>query len=224
MDEMDTYTKFLNSPNNLLIVGSIGSGRSNFLDLYIVSLTKKYTPHELEVVLVDPKKVQLSQYQKLPHATLLIHSSNQLKQTFAWATKESERRNAKRERMPQPQVVIVIEEAADFLVTDKEWFEEGVKRITQNSINTGVYVVLSTVRGDILSQDLIDCFNTRVVFRTKNEVSRPLLGPQNTEELSQSGSCYIRDVLAGSYERVQMPFLSDEEISGFLGSVEVKRS
>lgn len=222
MDGMSTYTKIVNAPSNLLIVGSTGSGRSNFLDLYIISLTKKYTPHELEVVLVDPKKVQLSQYKKLPHAISVVHDLNQLKETFAWATKESERRKAKKERMPQ--VVIVIEEAADFLVADKEQFEEAVKRITQDSINTGVYVVLSTVRGDILGQDLIDCFNARVVFRIKNEVSRPLLGSQNTEELSQSGSCYVRDVLVGSCERVQMPFVSDEEISGFLGSVEVKGS
>ncbi len=199
---------------NLLVVGTTGSGMSNFTDLYLTSLASRYTSDDLQLILVDPKKVQLSQYKDLPHVIEVVHDIEQFRKVLAWIEVESERRLKLKEGVP---VVLLIEETADFLVADKELVESSIKKITQRSQETGIYVFLATARGDMLSQNLIDCFQKRIAFRVgTGDLSLLVLGQKGAENLTQPGSCLVKES-GGKVMIAQMPRVSEKSIASIAG-------
>lgn len=204
---------------NLLVTGIPGSGMSNFTDFYLTSLLNRYGPTELQIILVDPKRVQLSQYKHLPHVMEVVHDLEPLHRLLAWAETESVRRLKVKETK---QALVLIEEAADFLVVDRKALESSIRKITQHSQETGIYVFLATARveSSILSQDLLDCFSTRIAFRVKDEeTSLLVLGQKGSERLSKPGSCYVRNLVSNEIMQITMPFVGKEDIEALIKRV-----
>jgi len=228
---------------NLLVVGSTGSGRSNFIDKFIISLLQDNNPENLKLLLIDPKKVNFAQYNGVAHLlSEVISGPEKAKSAFRWAWGESLRRlkaieemgldtvyeyknNNKNFRNKFPEIVIVIEELADFMVADKKFFENYIRRITALSGITGVCVVVATAKPvtEILTKKIKSCFWERITFRLPSKDESILaMGEGGAEELHGPGLCLVKDLIDSTVNKVQMPFISEEEIVEIIESIKSK--
>lgn len=217
---------------NLLVIGSTGSGRSNFIDKFITDFLKENDPEDFKLVLIDPKKVMFSQYNGVAHLlSEVIDSTGKAKSAFKWAWGESLRRiklmselgieNIKeykkndKFRNQLPGIVIVIEEFADFMISDPEFFEDYLKRILGLSDVVGIYLVVATARSteSVLTRKIRGIFPDRIVFRLPEEESSVLAMNNNQAmQLNKAGSCFMVDMIDGKYDKVQMPFIDEDEV------------
>lgn len=205
--------------DNKLVVGQTGSGRFNYINKYINDLVHNFTAEDLRIILIDPKSVQFTSYNSLPHLMFSIVSGNDdFKKVIDWACIETDIRLIPKEninndvRIP---IVIIIDEIADFVIADKDYVENAIEKITKNSEFTGIYVLLSTARvvDSVLSERIINSFNNRMAFRLGSEQESILvLHEIGAETLSLPGTCLIKNMKSGLTEKVKMPFISDEEI------------
>jgi DNA segregation ATPase FtsK/SpoIIIE, S-DNA-T family len=228
---------------NLLVIGSTGSGRSNFIDKLITSLLQENNPENLKLLLIDPKKVNFAQYNGVAHLLSdVISGPEKAKSGFKWAWGESLRRlkvieelgieavsgyenSNKNFRNKFPEIVIVVEELADFMVADKKFFENYIKRITALSEITGMYVVIATARSipEVLTKKVKSSFWERIIFRLPSEKDSIFaMGDGGAEKLDKPGLCLAKDFIDSAVNKVQMPFISEEETMEIIESIKSK--
>jgi S-DNA-T family DNA segregation ATPase FtsK/SpoIIIE len=219
---------------HLLIAGATGSGKSVMVNAIIASFLFARTPQELRMILIDPKRVELSGYNGLPH---LLHSviteSKQAASALRWAVLEMEARYGKfanagarnlesynascedaKDRLYS--IVIIIDELADLMMQDGRETEESIVRIAQKARATGIHLILATQRPSVnVVTGLIKAnIPSRIAFSMASQIdSRTVLDAPGAEDLIGRGDMLFQPSGAPKPTRMQGVFVSDREIS-----------
>ena len=219
---------------HMLIAGATGSGKSVCISNIILSLVYRFRPDELELVLVDPKRVEFALYKDMPH---LIHpvvsEAKQACQALKWLVREMEKRydtmsqrqvrniagyNAKAEAegfRKMPYIVLIVDELADLVMTAKEDVETPIARLAQMSRAVGIHTILATQRPsvNIITGVIKANFPTRIAFQVSSQIdSRTILDAKGAESLQGRGDMLYTPPGIGKLLRLQAPFVDDDEI------------
>jgi len=219
---------------HLLIAGTTGSGKSIFIHDILVSLLLKNTPESLNLILIDPKRVELIHYFDLPH--LIMEPIVDVKKTlgvFNWLIEEMEERYkllqefktrdidsynekqiVKKEKI-MPRIILVIDELADLMVTYGSNIEAMIIRLTQMARATGIHLILATQRPsvDIITGLIKANIPNRICFKVASYVdSRTVLDVSGAEKLIGSGDGLFISTQLQRPIRIKAPFVQDNEI------------
>ena len=222
---------------HLLVAGSSGSGKSVFLGSLIISLIYKYSPEELRLILIDPKKTEFVLYNDLPHLMIneIITDVGKAVQSLNWAIGEMNRRYSLFEQMSRagtyvvnldqyneqvekkdriPKIVIIIDELADLMLAAKKEMEDRIQNLTQKARAAGIHLIVATQRPstDVITGVIKSNLPTRVAFYVASDVdSRVILDQTGAQKLLGKGDfLYTMPGLAAP-ARVQSAFISTEE-------------
>lgn len=216
---------------HLLIAGATGSGKSVMIHSLLVSLLYKNSPKTLRLVLIDPKRVELSLYRDLPHliGPVILESKKALG-VFRWAIGEMDRRydtllqagardiksyNAKFPERPLPYVLIVIDELADLMTSYGRDVEGYIVRLAQMARATGLHLILSTQRPSVeIITGLIKAnITSRIAMQVASQVdSRTILDTAGAEKLLGSGDLLFVSAELSKPKRIQGAYISEEEV------------
>ena len=221
---------------HLLIAGATGQGKSVCINALITSLLFQVTPDHLRMLLIDPKRVELTGYNGLPHLALpVLVESHQAAAALRWAVAEMDRRyklfsaegvrniaayndkaTAKLARS-LPYIVIVIDELADLMMVAAGEIEELICRIAQLARAVGIHLIIATQRPstDIITGLIKANIPSRIAFAVGSQVdSRVILDTSGAEKLLGRGDMLYQPVDAGKPTRIQGAFVSDQEVEG----------
>ncbi len=229
---------------HLLVAGSTGSGKSIFINVIIASLLLNRTPDELRFVMVDPKMVEMSEYNGTPHLLApVITDMEKVIGILRWAVTEMERRYQlfmrsgvrnieayhKRskelgphlEKPPEniPYVVIIIDELADLMMTAPDDIETALVRLAQKARATGMHLILATQRPsvDVLTGLIKANFPARIAFAVTSQIdSRVILDTPGAERLLGRGDMLYKAADSDKPQRIQGAFVSDKDISAIV--------
>lgn len=216
---------------HMLVAGATNSGKTVFLNSIIISLIYQNTPDNLRFILVDPKRVELTLYNELPHLlTPVITQVDKTINALKWAISEMERRfdimhDAKKRNIDTynsafsdnklPYIVIIIDELADLMVVAPHEVETNIIRLAQMARATGIHLVMATQRPsvDIITGLIKANITTRVAFSVASLVdSRTILDFVGAEKLLGRGDMLFTSPEISKPRRLQGPYLSDIEI------------
>jgi S-DNA-T family DNA segregation ATPase FtsK/SpoIIIE len=219
---------------HLLIAGATGQGKSVCINALITSLLFQVTPDHMRLLLIDPKRVELTNYNGLPHLALpVLVEPHQAAAALRWAVAEMDRRYkmfsaegvrniaAYNEKASQrlarqlPYVVIVIDELADLMMVAAGEIEELICRIAQLARAVGIHLVIATQRPstDIITGLIKANIPSRIAFAVGSQVdSRVILDSGGAEKLLGRGDMLYQPVDAGKPTRIQGAFVSDPEV------------
>jgi DNA segregation ATPase FtsK/SpoIIIE, S-DNA-T family len=219
---------------HLLIAGATGQGKSVCINALITSLLFQVTPDHLRLLLIDPKRVELTNYNGLPHLALpVLVEPHQAAAALRWAVAEMDRRyklfsaegvrniaayNEKatqRQARQLPYIVIVIDELADLMMVAAGEIEELICRIAQLARAVGIHLVIATQRPstDIITGLIKANIPSRIAFAVGSQVdSRVILDTGGAEKLLGRGDMLYQPVDAGKPTRIQGAFVSDPEV------------
>jgi S-DNA-T family DNA segregation ATPase FtsK/SpoIIIE len=221
---------------HLLIAGATGQGKSVCINALITSLLYQMTPEHMRLLLIDPKRVELTGYNGLPHLALpVLVESHQAAAALRWAVAEMDRRYkmfsaegvrniaAYNEKAVAklareiPYIVIVIDELADLMMVAAGEIEELICRIAQLARAVGIHLVIATQRPstDIITGLIKANIPSRIAFAVGSQVdSRVILDSGGAEKLLGRGDMLYQPVDAGKPTRIQGAFVSDPEVEG----------
>lgn len=230
---------------HLLIAGATGSGKSVCMSNLILSLLYKFRPDELELVLIDPKRVEFGLFKEIPH---LIHSvvtePKPAVQILKWVVAEMERRyqvladkqvrnlagyNAKAEAegfKKMPYQVVIIDELADLMMTSKGEAEAALARIAQLSRAVGIHTIIATQRPsvNVLTGVIKANYPTRIAFQVSSQVdSRTILDCKGAESLLGQGDMLFNPPGIARLIRIQSPLVHDHEIRNVVDNLAAQR-
>ncbi len=220
---------------HLLIAGATGMGKSVCINSLLVSLLYKASPDELKLILIDPKKVELNVYNKLPHLLVpVVNSPKKAAGSLSWAVGEMERRFELIEEVGVrdikgynqitandpakeflPHIVIIIDELADLMMTAPDDVEESICRIAQKARAAGMHLIIGTQRPSVnVITGLIKAnIPTRIAFTVTSQIdSRTIIDMAGAEKLIGRGDMLYSPVGAMKPIRVQGSFVSDKEV------------
>ncbi|MBS3903285.1 MAG: DNA translocase FtsK [Anaplasmataceae bacterium] len=224
---------------HLLVAGATGSGKSVTIHSMIVSLLYKNSPQDLKLVLIDPKRVELSIYEGLPHLVgPVITESKRSLSVFRWAISEMESRyeqllkassrdiksfNSKvKEEDRLPYVVIVVDELADLMQTYGREVEGYIIRLAQMARATGIHLVLSTQRPSVeVITGLIKAnITSRIALQVASQIdSRTILDSAGAEKLLGGGDLLFISSEFSKPKRIQGTYITEEEINTVAGYI-----
>jgi S-DNA-T family DNA segregation ATPase FtsK/SpoIIIE len=215
---------------HLLVAGTTGSGKSVMLNSLLTSLLLTTDPRQVKMVLVDPKRVELSYFGRIPHLiTPVVTDVKKAANALTWAVSEMERRyevlektgarslegyNARSET-PMPYVIIVIDELADLMMAAATKVEDAVIRIAQKARAVGLHLVVATQRPsvDVITGMIKANVPSRIAFAVSSQVdSRVILDSPGAESLLGMGDMLFKPVSAMRASRVQGAFISEAEV------------
>jgi len=216
---------------HVLIAGSTGSGKSVAINAFLASLLYRNSPAELKLILVDPKRVELSLYNGIPHLlTPVIVEVDKVLSALKWATSEMERRyklfasvgvrnmegyNEMAGFQALPYIVIVIDEMADVMMFAAVEVEDAICRLAQMARATGIHLVLSTQRPsvDVITGLIKANIPCRVAFNVTSMIdSRVIIDGPGAEKLLGRGDMLYIPPDQSKPSRVQGAFISDAEV------------
>jgi S-DNA-T family DNA segregation ATPase FtsK/SpoIIIE len=226
----------LNKMPHGLIAGATGSGKSVCINTIIVSLLYKAAPHEVKLMLIDPKMVELAPYNHIPHlVSPVITDAKAATSALKWAVEEMERRyelfahtgvrdikkynelvEKKGEKGQElPYLVIIIDELADLMMVSPGEVEEAICRIAQKARACGIHLLLATQRPsvDVITGLIKANVPTRIAFSVSSQVdSRTIIDTAGAEKLLGKGDMLLLANGSSKSVRIQGNFVSDEEI------------
>ncbi|QIN78920.1 hypothetical protein GBA65_10730 [Rubrobacter marinus] len=216
---------------HLLVAGTTGSGKSVMLNGLLTSLLLTTDPRQVKMVLIDPKRVELSQFARVPHLiTPVVTDVKKAANALSWAVAEMERRyevlekfgvrsldgyNEKRPEKQMPYVVVVIDELADLMMTSAAKVEDAVIRLAQKARAVGIHLVVATQRPsvDVITGMIKANVPSRIAFAVSSQVdSRVILDTPGAEALLGQGDMLFKPVSALRPSRVQGAYLSEAEV------------
>lgn len=229
---------------HLLIAGATGSGKSVCVNTIITSMLYKYSPDEVRLILVDPKVVELSVYNGIPHLLIpVVTDPHKASGALNWAVREMMRRydlfastgsrklDAYNQNMPKeerlPQIVIIIDELADLMMVAKKEVEDSIVRLTQLARAAGIYLIVATQRPSVnVITGLIKAnIPSRIAFKVSSPVdSRTILDCSGAEKLLGRGDMLFRSVSMDKPLRIQGAFVSDDEVERIVDYIKVDDS
>lgn len=221
---------------HLLVAGTTGSGKSVFVNSCIVGLCSKRSPEELRMILVDPKRVEMAVYDKLPHLlTPPVTDPKKAVQALAWLIREMESRYTTFAKMrvrnlegynekvlPKdrlPHIVIVVDELADLMMTAAKEVEEYICRLAQMARATGIHLMLATQRPSVnIITGLIKAnIPARVAFTLpSNADSRTIIDCAGAEKLLGKGDMLFSSTKHPKPIRIQSPWIDESILAAWL--------
>ncbi len=215
---------------HLLVAGTTGSGKSVMLNSLLTSLLLTTDPRRVKMVLIDPKRVELAPFGRIPHLiTPVVTDVKKAANALSWAVAEMERRYEVLEREGvrslevyneraehfMPYVVVVIDELADLMMAAAAKVEDAVIRLAQKARAVGIHLVVATQRPsvDVITGMIKANVPSRVAFAVSSQVdSRVILDASGAESLLGMGDMLYKPVSASRPSRVQGAFISDGEV------------
>ncbi len=214
---------------HLLVAGSTGSGKSVCLNVIIMSILYNASPHEVKFIMVDPKRVELYQYNDIPHMLCpAITDHKKVSAALYWAIAEMDSRYKTLEKhqvrnirayhakgFEMPYIVIVVDEFADLMLTSGKIIEDAVTRLAQLARAVGIHLILATQRPtvDIITGTIKANLPSRIAFRTNSHIdSRTILDEKGAEELLGKGDMLFIRPGDPQAVRGQCSYVADEEI------------
>lgn len=226
---------------HVLIAGATGSGKSVLLHSFISTLLFRASPHEVKLILIDPKRVELTRYNGIPHLlTRVITDSEKALPALKWAIAEMDRRykifeetnardiNAYNELsgfQALPYIVIVVDELADLMTLAPAEVEKTITRLAQMSRATGLHLVLATQRPsvDVLTGLIKANIPCRIAFNVTSQVdSRVIIDQSGAEKLLGRGDMLYVPPDASKPTRIQGVFVSESELGKLVASLREK--
>lgn len=226
---------------HLLIAGATGSGKSVCMSNLVLSLVYRFSPAELELVMIDPKRVEFGMFQEMPH---LIHpvvtEPKMAVLVLKWVVKEMSRRyevlaekrvrnlagyNAKAERegfARMPYMVVIIDELADLMMTSRGDAEDALTRIAQLSRAVGIHTIIATQRPsvNVITGVIKANYPTRIAFQVSSQIdSRTILDGKGAESLLGRGDLLFNPPGVARLVRIQSPLVEDEEITRVMAAI-----
>ena len=219
----------LSSMPHLLIAGTTGSGKSVCINTIILSLLYRHTPDKCKFILIDPKMLELSTYEGIPHLLCpVITEAKKAASVLGWVVKEMESRyrlmtkegvrnidgyNTKH-RLPMPYIVVVVDEMSDLMLVAGKEIENYIQKLSQMARAAGIHIIMATQRPsvDVITGTIKANFPTRISFQVTSKIdSRTILGEQGAEQLLGKGDMLYMSS-ANRIVRIHAPFVSDDEI------------
>ena len=227
---------------HLLIAGTTGSGKSVCMNCLILSLLYKADPNEVKMIMIDPKKVEFSIYNGLPHLiTPVVSSAKKAAGALSWAVNEMERRyehieavgvrdiksyNSITKNDPtkefMPQLVVIIDELADLMMTAPGDVEESICRIAQKGRASGIHLIVGTQRPsvDVITGLIKANIPSRIAFTVSSQTdSRTIIDGAGAEKLIGRGDMLFAPIGLSKPIRVQGAFVSDAEVESVVEHV-----
>lgn len=216
---------------HLLVAGSTGSGKSVCINTIIAGLLCKYPPDYVKLILVDPKVVELSNYNGIPQLlTPVVTDSKKAASALHWAVAEMERRykafadshvrdiNSYNEHAEEkmPFIVIIIDELADLMMVAKVDVEDAILRLAQKARAAGIHLILATQRPsvDVITGIVKANIPSRIAFAVSSQTdSRTILDMGGAEKLLGKGDMLFYPIGINKPVRVQGAFVSDDELN-----------
>ncbi len=214
---------------HLLIAGTTGSGKSVCINTIILSLLYRHTPEKCKFILIDPKMLELSTYEGIPHLLCpVITEAKKAASVLGWVVKEMESRyrlmtkegvrnidgyNAKH-KLPMPYIVVIVDEMSDLMLVAGKEIENYIQKLSQMARAAGIHIIMATQRPsvDVITGTIKANFPTRISFQVTSKIdSRTILGEQGAEQLLGKGDMLYMSS-ANRILRIHAPFVSDEEI------------
>ena len=219
----------LSSMPHLLIAGTTGSGKSVCINTIILSLLYSHTPDKCKFILIDPKMLELSAYEGIPHLLCpVITEAKKAASVLGWVVKEMESRyrlmtkegvrnidsyNTKH-KLPMPYIVVVVDEMSDLMLVAGKEIENYIQKLSQMARAAGIHIIMATQRPsvDVITGTIKANFPTRISFQVTSKIdSRTILGEQGAEQLLGKGDMLYMSS-ANRIIRIHAPFVSDDEI------------
>ncbi|PIZ99733.1 MAG: hypothetical protein COX77_00645 [Candidatus Komeilibacteria bacterium CG_4_10_14_0_2_um_filter_37_10] len=210
---------------HLLMAGATGSGKSTFLNTSIISLTKKHSPKELNIILSDVKKVEFDAFQELPHLLRpIINDHDQINEAFAWCDLEVNNRlkifsdcqvnniDEYHKKQIMPYIVFIIDEISDYIVFDAYHGKKllaMILKVMDRAEQVGIHLIINSSRPceETFPIDLRNKFLSRLVFVTAGESdSKIALGQGGAQSLLSKGDALFRYRNADDPIRLQLPY------------------
>lgn len=221
---------------HLLVTGQTGSGKSIFLHNIILSLIMQYKEDELNLILIDPKKVEFEFYRKVPCVREVITTSDTAKQKINDLCDEMDSRYKmfseiscrdiesynEKSGSKIPRIVLIIEELAELAITSKDSIIKDIQRLLLKARACGMHVILSTQRpdSDFMSGKLKNNFQCKAVFSMASITdSRVALGTKGAEKLKGNGDGIFRSNNGQENTRFKAPFVTEKEIKAVVNLV-----
>lgn len=229
----------INTTPHMLVAGSTGSGKSVCINCIIASMLMRTKPSELKLVLVDPKKVEFSMYNGVPHLlTPVVTDAKKASIALKNIVVEMERRydlfeatknknitsyNEFCEKNPEyqrlPYIVVIIDELADLMLVAAKEVEDSIMRITQMARAAGIHLIVATQRPstDVITGVVKANIPSRISFAVSSQIdSRTILDAGGAEKLLGKGDMLFLPMGANSPTRIQGAYVSDEEIQAIV--------
>ena len=214
---------------HLLIAGTTGSGKSVCINTIIVSLLYKLNPDLCKFILIDPKMLELSAYEGIPHLlSPVITDSKKAASALGWTVREMNSRyklmskegvrnidgyNAKH-KLKMPYIVVVVDEMSDLMLVAGKEIENYIQKLSQMARAAGIHIIMATQRPsvDVITGTIKANFPTRISFRVSSKIdSRTILGEQGSEQLLGNGDMLFMSS-ANRIVRIHGPYVSEKEI------------
>ena len=229
-------TSDLSSMPHLLIAGTTGSGKSVCINTIILSLIYKHTPEICKFILIDPKMLELSTYEGIPHLLCpVITEAKKAASVLGWVVKEMESRYRlmtregvrnidgynEKNKIKMPYIVVVVDEMSDLMLVSGKEIESYIQKLSQMARAAGIHIIMATQRPsvDVITGTIKANFPTRISFQVTSKIdSRTILGEQGAEQLLGKGDMLYMSS-ANRITRIHAPFVSEieiEKINNFL--------
>jgi len=221
---------------HLLIAGTTGSGKSVCINTIIVSLLYKLNPDLCKFILIDPKMLELSTYEGIPHLlTPVITDAKKATSALAWTVKEMNSRyklmskvgvrnidgyNSKH-KLKMPYIVVVVDEMSDLMLVAGKEIENYIQKLSQMARAAGIHIIMATQRPsvDVITGTIKANFPTRISFQVSSKIdSRTILGEQGAEQLLGKGDMLFMSS-ANRIIRIHGPYVSEKEIENIANTL-----
>ena len=227
---------------HLLVAGTTGSGKSVCVNTLISSILFSRKPEEVKLLLIDPKMVELSIYNGIPHLMApVVTDMKKAAAVLRWAVREMEARykafaasgkrdiksyNEAHPKAAMPLIVLIIDELADLMMTAPDDIEESISRLAQMARAAGIHMVLATQRPsvNVITGSIKANVPSRISFAVGSQIdSRTILDMAGAEKLLGKGDMLFAPIGANKPIRVQGAFISDDEVEKLVDFVKAQR-
>ncbi len=225
----EPITSDLSSMPHLLIAGTTGSGKSVCINTIILSLIYKHTPEICKFILIDPKMLELSTYEGIPHLLCpVITEAKKAASVLGWVVKEMESRYRlmtkvgvrnidgynDKHKVKMPYIVVIVDEMSDLMLVAGKEIENYIQKLSQMARAAGIHIIMATQRPsvDVITGTIKANFPTRISFQVTSKIdSRTILGEQGAEQLLGKGDMLYMSS-ANRITRIHAPYVSEIEI------------
>ena len=219
----------LASMPHLLVAGTTGSGKSVCINSIILSILFKHSPETCKLILIDPKMLELSSYEGIPHLlTPVITDANKATSALSWTVREMENRYKlmssegvrnidsynQKHKLKMPYIVVAVDEMSDLMLVSGKEIENYVQKLSAMARAAGIHIIMATQRPsvDVITGTIKANFPTRISFQVSSKIdSKTILGEQGAEQLLGKGDMLFMSS-ANKIFRIHGPYVSEKEI------------